>query len=118
MWTNKYLTGTACTLMAIASVGVSSAASAKTISKTYSVAFSQSEISTTLGAKQVFARIQDAAYNVCKGEFGGTRFVHQRREMNKCVTDVVQDLVSQANHKTLNKIANSKTERFKQFALK
>lgn len=118
MWMRKKLLGTACALMAMTSVGMSSAVQAQSPAKTYNVAFSQSEISTTIGAERVFARIQDAAYAVCKDEFGGARFVTKRREMKKCVAEVVQDFVSKANHTNLNSIASGKVERFKQYAAK
>lgn len=123
MLTRKKLTGQkiismGLLLIGMATLGFTSTAQAQTLAKTYEVSFSQAELESTTGAEQVYARIQGAAFEVCKDEFGGDRFVVKRREMKKCVVEVVQELVNKANHKNLKKIANGKTVRFKQFASK
>ena len=76
------------------------AASAKDHQFRYAV----NELSTLSGAESVYSRITDAAIEFCGEEYGGFRLVTHRLERDRCIEDVIEDLVVEISHPQLDRV--------------
>lgn len=59
--------------------------------------YARSELATDSGAADVYRRIQDVAANVCNDRFGRHSIVKYRAARERCVTDIVKELVGQVS---------------------
>ncbi|PHR92531.1 MAG: hypothetical protein COA69_06760 [Robiginitomaculum sp.] len=111
MLTRTILTGAGLVMM---TASFASSANAQT----YSVSFSRTEIASQHGAEQLYKHIRNVAYEVCRDEFKGERFVKRRLEMQRCVKSVSRELVGKVNHAQLDQIVAGKSNTYKQYASK
>ena len=68
--------------------------------KTASFRYATSELSTLSGAENIYSRIQDTANKLCVDEYGGFRLVTHAAERERCVVDVVRELVTENQSST------------------
>jgi len=66
--------------------------------------YATAELSSLSGAENIYSRIQDTANKLCGDEYGGFRLVTHAAERERCVVDVVRELVTEINHPRLNQV--------------
>jgi|GEM_PF-2261591 len=70
----------------------------------HEVRYAASELSTISGAEHVYSEIHATAIEVCGEEYGGHRLVKYRAERERCIVEVVDELVSEVNHPQLSSV--------------
>ena len=71
------------------------------------LSYASSELSTDEGAVGVYKRIQVAAEQKCDGRLNHDSVIKYHAVRERCVSDVVDELVNQVNDPRLDKIHNT-----------
>jgi UrcA family protein len=87
--------------LALALTLTATSASAKTVDFSYA----KSELSTTIGAEQVFQRISLLAEDICGQEFGRFSPKHQMK-IQRCTRALTQEIVDKISHANLDAASN------------
>lgn len=66
--------------------------------------YATSEHSTLSGAEKIYSRVHDTAIELCGEEYGGFRLVTHAAERERCVNDVIRELVAEINHPQLDQL--------------
>ena len=88
-------------LIAAALAAFGATAVADTPEKKYQVRYNPVELTTEAGLQNVLGRIEDAAVRICKSEYGGSRWVSQRREYKQCLKDVTDEFLEKVGSERL-----------------
>ncbi len=70
----------------------------------HEVRYDANELLTISGAEHVYSEIHATAIEVCGEEYGGHRLVKYRAERERCIVEVVDELVSEVNHPQLSTV--------------
>ncbi|WP_375202729.1 UrcA family protein [Hyphococcus sp.] len=70
------------------------------------MAYAPAELSTEHGAMDVYERIQATAVNTCDSRLNHDSVIKSRKVRDRCVSDVVDQLVHKVNDPRIEKIHN------------
>lgn len=102
----KKLTNAVAGALALSAASVGGAQAAD-----YQLRYNTAELASADGAAGIYERIQHAAADYCNDRYGRQSIVKYRAARDRCVSNVVEDLVRQVNDPRLNDLHASAAPR-------
>jgi UrcA family protein len=66
--------------------------------------FAGADLSNASGVEHVYSEIYEIAEEICDEQYDGSRLVRYRAERERCIVEVVDDLVVEVDHPRLSRV--------------